>query len=91
MEFFEVLKTGIFMSDERDVRLILANNLGRLLKERDISARAFGRNLPTVSPRTIHHILTAQSAARIDTIQEIADEFDIQPWELLYPLCGKMK
>lgn len=69
----------------KDVKQILANNLTLLLEQKNLSARGFGVRLKTVSSRTVSHIMTGASAAKIDTIEEIAKELGVEPWELLHP------
>lgn len=72
--------------DETTCRLILGDNLSRLMKSRpELDSNPKLQDKSGVGLATISRIIHGQTAATLDTLEELAKAFGLQSWQLLVP------
>lgn len=67
-----------------DTRETLAENLAFLLEERDWSYRDLA-DKAGLAHKTVGNIINKVSAASIETVQKIAEQFGLEGWHLIMP------
>jgi hypothetical protein len=68
------------------VEHVLAVNLGRLMEAHpDLSTDTKLGARTKLGQRTIYRMLRAQTSPRLESLQAVARQFDLQPWQLLVP------
>lgn len=75
--------------DKRAARVILAENLKRLM-DQDANldsgpklARARGR--PKIAPKTVNNVLNKRHNTRLGTIEKLAERFGLEAYQILIP------
>jgi hypothetical protein len=65
-----------------NVKLIIAANVAALMKHHKQDAPAAAKHLK-MQPFQLKRILAGQHHARVDTLQRIADGYNVEPYQLL--------
>lgn len=72
--------------DAMDSRALLARNLASLMaKSPDLASQGALSRRSKVAQATIGRILKAESAATVDTLDQLAAAFGLSAWQLVHP------
>jgi hypothetical protein len=71
-----------------DARKTLAGNVSWLLSNTEADSQPKLARLVKIDQKTISRIVNNANAATLDSVQALAEAFDLEPWQLLAPAFG---